>query len=126
MANDFVNTITTKDGTTYDIKGGTKLYKHSGTLQFDDGSSHIQTCSYVLYTTVSTQLTTSNFASSLGYGDKIISIHGTVSGWYEGYAPILSCYNHGRIHFVIFALDEGVIDLTLETYTSVSDTVTEL
>lgn len=67
MANDYVDKITLQNGNVYDIRGGTKLYKHVVKV-----GQNYEEYAFELITTDATQYTSSTFDYS-GIKDKLVT-----------------------------------------------------
>ncbi len=123
MANDFVNTITTKDGTTYDIKGGTKLYKHHLTIDGEEGFDYPLTVDLITLTSTPLSKDTKielkpgfNFVS--GY---IVDGMSSPSVLFS-----FSIFSNSRISVLGINYETEEVISRMCTVTSLTDIVTEL
>ena len=144
MANDFVNTITTSNGTTYDVQdkrltvtaadagkvvavdsngdlslitpsGGTKLYKHKLSITHSSGGTNITVLS-----TLATQITSlSGLSQPLITNLSRVTNQPGFMGFGEAYFAANDTYSYNLFSFI----NGSFTDLTI---TSISDTVTEL
>ena len=124
MANEYIDKITLNNGTTYDIKGGTQLYRHV-IYAYKDTKGEITQYDIVIINTDSTPITKTTFENKLKNCVGYYGYKGTGGG--ATYQNPLVGFNSTYLCWYGSFSDKGTFsDFASEEYDTFTDTVTAL